>query len=295
MAEPKIIRLEGKYDSKIYSERVNRSQAWLGYSEEEQLQAQRLISEATVAVAGCGGIGGAVAMRLARLGVRHIKVADPDTFDWSNINRQFGSSRATIGKNKSEVVGNLVHELAGDVTVEIFPEGITDKTAEQFVAGCDLVLDQMDFYLIRDRYALHRAFRAAEQPKFILSAWCIGWGTSMLKYTRDGMAIEDYFGIPEDAEITPEIIKILLAKFMPEQPRFPSMEMIYDWFINKRTVPLFAGTPPVAEAMVVQRAALILANIEKEPYAVTLPPAPAYYVYDASTLEGHVVNPLPMS
>ncbi len=295
MSEPKVIMLEGKYDDLIYGERVNRSQAWLGNNEEEQLQAQHRISEATVAVAGCGGIGGAVAMRLARLGVRHIKVADPDTFDWTNVNRQFGSSRATIGENKAEVVGTLVHELAGDVTVEIFPEGITDKSAERFVDGCDLVLDQMDFYLIRDRYALHRAFRAASQPKFILSAWCIGWGTSMLKYTRDGMTIEEYFGIPEDAEMTPEIIKLLLTKFMPEQPCFPSMDVIYDWFITKSTVPLFAGTPPVAEAMAIQRAALILANLEKEPYAAMLPPAPSYYVYDASILEGHLVKPLPKS
>ncbi len=234
-------------------------------------------------------------MRLARLGVRHIKVADPDTFDWTNVNRQFGSSRATIGKNKAEVVGKLVHELAGDVTVEIFPEGITDRSAERFIDGCDLVLDQMDFYLIRDRYALHRAFRAASQPKFILSAWCIGWGTSMLKYTRDGMTIEEYFGIPEDTEMTPETIKILLTKFMPEQPCFPSMDVIYDWLITKGTVPLFAGTPPVAEAVVIQRAALILANLEKEPYAVVLPPAPSYYVYDASILEGHLVKPLPKS
>lgn len=71
MSEPKVIMLKGKYDGLIYSERVNRSQAWPGNNEEEQFQAQRRISEAA------------------------------DTFDWTNVNRQFGSSRATIGKNKA--------------------------------------------------------------------------------------------------------------------------------------------------------------------------------------------------
>ncbi|MHB1660054.1 MAG: hypothetical protein ACYCRF_12270, partial [Acidithiobacillus sp.] len=62
---------------------------------------------------------------------------------------------------------------------------------------------------------------------------------------------------------------------------------------TRKTVPLFAGTPPVAEALAIQRVALILTDMEQEPYAAYLPPAPAYYMYDASTLEGHLINPLP--
>ncbi|MEB8474939.1 MULTISPECIES: HesA/MoeB/ThiF family protein [Acidithiobacillus] len=293
MSDAKVKKLEGIYSDEIYRQRVNRSQAWLGNSEKEQFAAQKAISESTVGVAGCGGIGGAIAMRLARLGVRHIKVADPDSFDWTNLNRQFGSSRETVGKNKAEVVGHLVHELAGDVTVEIFSGGITEKSAPQFVDGCDLILDQMDFYLLRERYALHQEFRKLRHAKAIISAWCIGWGSSMLKYTHDSMPIEEYFGVEKNAEMTPDVIKILLQKFMPEKPRFPGMDVLYDWFITRKTVPLFAGTPPVAEALAIQRVALILTDMEQEPYAAYLPPAPAYYMYDASTLEGHLINPLP--
>ncbi|MBU2736049.1 molybdopterin biosynthesis protein MoeB [Acidithiobacillus caldus ATCC 51756] len=203
MSDAEVIKLEGVYSDEIYWQRVNRSQAWLGNSEKEQFIAQKAISESTVGVAGCGGIGGAIAMRLARLGVRHIKVADPDSFDWTNLNRQFGSSRETVGKNKAEVVGHLVHELAGDVTVEIFPGGITEKSAPEFVDGCDLILDQMDFYLLRERYALHQEFRKLRRAKATISAWCIGWGSSMLKYTYDSMPIEEYFGVKNNAEMTP--------------------------------------------------------------------------------------------
>lgn len=163
-------QLKGQYDDRVFWERVERSQAWLGATEEEQHESQLRLRDSTVGVAGCGGIGGALAVRLARLGVLHIKVADPDGFDWTNINRQLGSSRATLGQNKAEVVGKMAHELAGDVTVDIFPEGITTANAEEFVDGCDLVLDQMDFYVIAERYALHRAFRASEKTRFILSA-----------------------------------------------------------------------------------------------------------------------------
>ncbi|MEJ7363364.1 ThiF family adenylyltransferase, partial [Staphylococcus epidermidis] len=88
-----------------------------------------------------GGIGGAVAERLVRLGVRHIKVADPDHFELSNINRQFGASLDNIGRNKAEVVGESIFNISRDVNVDVYPEGINDNTADDFVDGCDYVLD----------------------------------------------------------------------------------------------------------------------------------------------------------
>lgn len=41
--------------------------------------------------------------RLARLGVLHLRIADPDTFEFSNINRQLGAGLGTVGKNKAEI------------------------------------------------------------------------------------------------------------------------------------------------------------------------------------------------
>lgn len=285
----KRIVLNGIYNDELYWERVSRSLCWLGEGEAAQHEAQMKLSKATVGVAGCGGIGGALAMRLARLGVRHIKVADPDSFDWSNVNRQMGAGKTTIGMNKAECVGNMVHEAIGDVTIEIFTDGITVDNAEEFVEGCDLILDQMDFYLIEARYALHRAFRNHRRTKCVLSAWCVGWGTSVFKYLPDSMPIWDYFDVPDGAAITPGVIEKILPKFMPVDPRFPSREQIIEWLIEKKTVPLFAGSPPLAEAMAIQRTALILADLECEPYTTVLPPAPACYVYDGSTFEGSII------
>lgn len=111
-----MVRLEGRGTGKYWT-RVDRSLCWLGDKDDEQKQRQEVLA----GVAGCGGIGGALAVRLARLGVRHIKVADPDTFDWTNINRQMGATQDTVGQNKAEVVGHLAYDLAGDVTVDIFP------------------------------------------------------------------------------------------------------------------------------------------------------------------------------
>jgi molybdopterin/thiamine biosynthesis adenylyltransferase len=286
-------KLQGEYNDRIYWERVRRSLAWLGEDEREQRETQERLRGATVGVAGCGGIGGALAVRLARLGVLSLKVADPDAFDYTNINRQLGATRHTIGQNKAEVVAELAHDLAGDVTVEVYPEGITVDNADEFVDGCDLVLDQMDFYLIGERYALHRAGRESDRNRCILSAWCVGWGTSLYKYTRDSMTIEERYSLPEDAEMTTDVIDRLIGPFVPWEPRFPSMDTLRKWVIEQREVPLFAATPPIAEAACVQRAALVLTDHEREPYATELPPVPAYYWYDGSTFEGELVTDPP--
>ena len=42
-----------------------------------------------VGIAGAGGLGSNCAAALVRTGFRHIKIADFDVVDYSNLNRQF--------------------------------------------------------------------------------------------------------------------------------------------------------------------------------------------------------------
>lgn len=71
----KSIVYEADFDENKYWERVNRNLGWLGDSNAEQVERQTRIKNTTVGVAGTGGIGGATAERLARMGVTHLKVA----------------------------------------------------------------------------------------------------------------------------------------------------------------------------------------------------------------------------
>lgn len=80
----------GEYNSDLYWERVDRNLGWLGNSEKEQKERQEKLRDAVIGIAGTGGIGGAVALRLIRMGVRNLKLADPDQFDITNIQRQMG-------------------------------------------------------------------------------------------------------------------------------------------------------------------------------------------------------------
>lgn len=103
----KVIKYTAEFDEQRYWERVKGNLGWLGNTHEEAKERQKKISNVVIGIAGCGGIGGAVAERLVRLGVRHIKIADPDYFDLSNINRQYGASLAPSVKIKLKLLENL--------------------------------------------------------------------------------------------------------------------------------------------------------------------------------------------
>ncbi len=287
---PNRIIHEAEFDEKLYAERVNRTEVFLGRTSGEQKEAQRILSESTVGIAGTGGIGGAVALRLARFGIKKIKIADPEEFDWSNINRQLGATKNNAGRNKSEVVGEIVHDLAGDVEIEIFTDGITVDNAEEFVDGCDIVLDQLEFDVIKERYALHRAFRKNKNIKHVLCCAVVGWAAHLYKFKHDSMTFEDWYGVDENQEVDDAVVERMIKLIAAKFPHFPAYSEVRRWMNDNGAVPIFAGAPPLAEGLLVPRTILGLLDKEYPPYAKTLPPVPQMYVYDSATLEGEVIT-----
>lgn len=284
--------LKPKVSKSNYEKRVSRSQPFLGINEIEQQIAQKALSQSTIGIAGAGGIGGAMAIRLARFGVKKIKIADPDTFDISNINRQLGASIANIGKNKARVVGEMAFDLARDTEIEIFEDGITESNAGDFSSGCDLILDQVDFSLVKEKYALHKAFRKVEKCKAILACSVIGWTAHLYKFTKDSLPIEDWYSFSDEESIASLALsdktERMLKLWSPRFPLFPSYNSIMEWIKENDTLPIFAGSPPVAEGLLTQRAILCLINKEHEPYAKHLPPIPSIYIYDAAQMKGDI-------
>jgi molybdopterin/thiamine biosynthesis adenylyltransferase len=246
---------------------------------------QEKISNSVVGVAGQGGLGGGVAMLLARLGVRHLKICDPDSFETSNINRQLGAAPHTVGKNKATVVGELIRETVKDVTVDIYPEGMQKHVAADFVDGCDLIIDCIDFYNVDERYDLHREFRASSKCKGCLAGTVVGWGANIYLFTKDGLTLEDFYGIPPNTEQTEEIVDKLVRLQASFLPRFPTLETLYDWMRETGNVPILAVSPPLGQYLMVTRAALMLTDLDQEPYCAELPPMPKYLWMDASTFE----------
>lgn len=98
----------------------------------------------TVAVIGCGGLGGYAVEYLVRLGVGKIVAVDGDVFCESNLNRQLLCTRDTIGKSKAMQAKLRAEAVNPTVEVKAVCEYLTEANADAILSGCDLVIDALD-------------------------------------------------------------------------------------------------------------------------------------------------------
>ena len=61
-----------------------------------------------ITIVGCGGVGGYVAVFLARAGIEKFKLIDFDKVAPSNVNRQVIAFNSTIGKIKVEITSSRI-------------------------------------------------------------------------------------------------------------------------------------------------------------------------------------------
>ena len=80
-----------------------------------------LLCSKTVAVIGCGGLGGYLIEYLTRIGVGSIRCVDGDVFEESNLNRQLLSSPALLGTGKAAAATARIREINPHVQAEALP------------------------------------------------------------------------------------------------------------------------------------------------------------------------------
>lgn len=74
-----------------------------------------------VAVVGCSGTGSIVVEQLARLGVGHLILVDPDVVEYKNLNRILNSTNedAALRRSKVEVMARAIARMGLGTTVEL--------------------------------------------------------------------------------------------------------------------------------------------------------------------------------
>lgn len=103
-----------------------------------------LLRGKTVAVIGCGGLGGYLIEYLTRLGIGAIRCVDGDVFEQSNLNRQLLSAPSLLGTSKAEAAANRVQAINSQVQVQAIPQFLDETNASTLIAGCDAVIDALD-------------------------------------------------------------------------------------------------------------------------------------------------------
>lgn len=139
-------------------------------------------SKSIVALCGLGGYGSALVDPLSRYELQELRLADPDSYETSNMDRQCLARFSTIGRNKTEVAGELVAEITHHTRATLFSSGIQIDNVERFCEGANIVLDLCD--QLSARLLLARTCREKKIP--LISGGSIEWPS------REGIRVEVY-------------------------------------------------------------------------------------------------------
>jgi molybdopterin-synthase adenylyltransferase len=122
-------------------------------------EGQKKLADATVFIAGVGGLGSPVATYLAMAGIGELIIVDDDQVQESNLNRQFLHANRNIGMRKVYSAAETLAALNPDLTITAIPERITPITVESQTDDADILVDATDNF--ETRYLLNeRAFQA---------------------------------------------------------------------------------------------------------------------------------------
>lgn len=126
------------------------------------IEGQEALLAARVLIIGLGGLGSPVAMYLAAAGVGHLLLADFDSVDLSNLQRQIAHTTETIGETKVASAAKTLRALNPDVQLTCITQALDADTLKSCVAQADVVVDCCDNFTTR--FAVNAACVDAKIP-----------------------------------------------------------------------------------------------------------------------------------
>ena len=104
------------------------------------------LQNANVLVVGLGGVGAYAAEMIARAGVGRMTIADADVVSESNINRQLIALHSTVGRHKTEVMAERLHDINPNIELTIVSRFIKDDETDALLDSdnFDYVVDAID-------------------------------------------------------------------------------------------------------------------------------------------------------
>lgn len=117
----------------------SRTERLIGFEALEKLKGSNII------ILGLGGVGSYTAEALARCGIGRMTVADKDTVDITNINRQLYALHSTIGRNKAEVAAERIKDINPECEVTPLVRMYLPESSDEFnLSEYDYIIDAVD-------------------------------------------------------------------------------------------------------------------------------------------------------
>ncbi len=176
-----------------YDSAFSRNIGWITEQEQAILRNKR------IAIAGMGGVGGFHLLTLARLGVGKFYIADLDTFEVENFNRQVGASMSSLGQPKVEVLARMARDINPDMDITIFPNGVNSSNLDDFFRDVDLYIDGLDFFAFKAREDVFAYCAQHSIPAVTVAP--LGISAALLNFLPGHMSFEDYFQVAGRPEL----------------------------------------------------------------------------------------------
>ena len=119
------------------------------------IEVQERLLGATALVIGAGGLGSPAALYLASAGIGRILLADGDTVDLTNLQRQILHRQESVGQFKAASGRGALLALNPGIEVLAITERLSDETLDAWVAQSTVVLDCCDNF--QTRHAVNAA------------------------------------------------------------------------------------------------------------------------------------------
>ena len=140
------------------------------------------LKEAVVGIAGVGGLGSAVAVALARVGVGRLVIADFDVVEPSNLNRQQYFTDQ-IGRYKVDALTENLQRINPYVTVQAHCTLLTPENIPQLFSVCSVVVEAFDRADMK-AMLVNTVLGAMTQSSIVAASGMAGYGSNNSIVTR---------------------------------------------------------------------------------------------------------------
>ena len=142
-------------------------QELLRYSRQILLQqvdidGQLKLKNSRALIIGLGGLGSPVALYLAAAGVGELHLADFDSVDVTNLQRQIIHDTANVGESKVDSASRRLRLLNPEIKLIVHCSALDAGSLDEAVSAVDVVLDCCDNFATRE--AVNRACVSARKP-----------------------------------------------------------------------------------------------------------------------------------
>ncbi len=182
---------------------------------------QQRLRSATIGIPGMGGVGGAHLLTLVRLGVTRFVIADGDTFELANLNRQVGATVDTLGRPKVEVMAEMARAINPTCDIRVMHEAIHSGNLDAFLTGCDVIIDSLDFFAVHARRDVFR--HAQERGIPVITCGPMGFSAALLLFMPEGPSFDAFMAIDDRMSEEEQLVRFAVG-LAPAGLHFPYID-----------------------------------------------------------------------